>query len=947
MASYCAPIRRRCSERTCYLGVSQQGAILANDPVAVSAAQDQAASTTYDAFLSYTRADRVLVAAIQKALKRIGRRPGQLRALRVFRDDTDLEVSPDLWDKLAEHLDRARYLIVVLSPAAAQSTWVNREVAHWLARKGPEHLMMVLADGKLKWSAELECFDPTRSTAALPVLATPGALPGHPIFIDVSDDAPWDLNAPVFREKVTALAAPIHGKPKDQLASDDLRERRRFRQLRAAAFAALALLTVVSVVTAFIAVGQRRSALDQRNAAIATRLNAEAQAMLAGARPGGDVRAFQQLLAARTLAPPDEGALLSAVAEHTTTTKVVDMGERVFTVAASPRNDRLAIVGGNGLAQLWDLQRHNVIRELDGHEGNVRGAEFSPNGTVLVTADAETVHLWDPEDGALIRQFSTGGKRVMHLTVSPDGKLLATADIDKTVRLFALPEGAPVGEPLRGHDDGVVSAAFSPDNTRLASAAVDGTVRLWDVDTRTELVEPFVTNRADQMNSVAFDPSGRMLVAGDNNGNIWRLNPVTLRAVGDPVAGAPAFTGRIVFSPNGDRFVTAFSDGTVRLWNTETFRPTGGLLVGHRNVVTGATFSPDGRHVITGSNDGSLRIWDTGAVLDQHTDRVLTVAYSPKGTQLTTAGADGTVRRWDAATGQPMGAPMTGHAAKVTSVAYSPDGLRIASGGADHTVRLWAAHTGRPIGDPQVLGNKEVTSIAFSPNGEQLAISADDGRIRLWQPATGPLPPDDQGKGRPVERLVYSPDGTLLASASFYSGITLWDLATQTERAKLTMPTGHQALSVAFTPDGRRLVVGHDSAAISLWDNETHELLAGPTIAHKVSVWQVAVSPDGSRIASASNDGTVGLWDADELRLLSDPFRGHTKEIYDVAFSPDGRRIVTAGTDATARLWDVDATPEALCDKLSANMSEAEWRDWVSSEVPYVELCPGLPIKPD
>ena len=52
-------------------------------------------------------------------------------------------------------------------------------------------------------------------------------------------------NAPTFREKVTDLAAPIHGKSKNELASDDVREQRRSRWLRRAAIAGLVALTVV------------------------------------------------------------------------------------------------------------------------------------------------------------------------------------------------------------------------------------------------------------------------------------------------------------------------------------------------------------------------------------------------------------------------------------------------------------------------------------------------------------------------------------------------------------------------------------------------------------------------------------------------------------------------------------------------------------------------------
>ena len=62
-------------------------------------ASGQVEPLDYDAFLSYTHRDRPVVSGIQKGLHRIGRRLGQLRALRVFRDDTDLAASPDLWGR--------------------------------------------------------------------------------------------------------------------------------------------------------------------------------------------------------------------------------------------------------------------------------------------------------------------------------------------------------------------------------------------------------------------------------------------------------------------------------------------------------------------------------------------------------------------------------------------------------------------------------------------------------------------------------------------------------------------------------------------------------------------------------------------------------------------------------------------------------------------------------
>jgi hypothetical protein len=357
----------------------------------------------YDAFLSYTHRDRPVATGIQKGLHQIGRRLGQLRALRVFRDDTNLEVSPDLWGKITEAMDRSRFLVMVLSPLAAQSYWVNREVGYWLQSRGRGQLLLVLAGGRLHWDAAAQRFDPQFSDAAPAVLAEPGVLPTEPFFIDVSADAPWDAHAGPLREKITALAAPIHGKPKDQLASDDMREQRRFRRLRAAAITVLAVLMVVAVVAAFIAAVQRQHAIQQRNGAIALRLNAEAQSLLAGARSGGDIRTFAELLAARNLATPNESALLHTVAQRTATLKIVDTGGALTSVAFSPDGHRFATAaaGPDHTVRLWNADTGQPIgNPFKGHTNTVASVAFSPDGHRLASGSWDrTVRLWDADSG--------------------------------------------------------------------------------------------------------------------------------------------------------------------------------------------------------------------------------------------------------------------------------------------------------------------------------------------------------------------------------------------------------------------------------------------------------------------------------------------------------------------------------------------------------------------
>ena len=119
-----------------------------------------------------------------------------------------------------------------------------------------------------------------------------------------------------------------------------------------AATAVVAVIALVGAVVAVIAFGQATTAEQQAEtsrhqvvrAATAQKLIAQAQGMLAGTQPGGDARAFQQILAARALTTtPDDGPLYSAVVQRASTLKIITgHTDAVTSVAFSPDGHRLA-----------------------------------------------------------------------------------------------------------------------------------------------------------------------------------------------------------------------------------------------------------------------------------------------------------------------------------------------------------------------------------------------------------------------------------------------------------------------------------------------------------------------------------------------------------------------------------------------------------------------------
>lgn len=72
-----------------------------------------------------------------------------------------------------------------MPPAAAQSSWVGREIEHWTQVKPASRVLIVVTDGELRWDADRNDFDPDHSTALPPLL---GVFPSEPRYI--GDDRP-------------------------------------------------------------------------------------------------------------------------------------------------------------------------------------------------------------------------------------------------------------------------------------------------------------------------------------------------------------------------------------------------------------------------------------------------------------------------------------------------------------------------------------------------------------------------------------------------------------------------------------------------------------------------------------------------------------------------------------------------------------------------------------
>jgi hypothetical protein len=221
-----------------------------------------AALSVYDAFISYSHAgDGQLAPAVQRGLQRFARPWNHRQALRIFRDQTGLAVTPALWTSIQQAMNRSRFFVLLASPESANSVWVNNEVTYWLHFKSAEHILPVLTDGELVWDRAIGDFDFAASTA-LP-RALRGAFTEEPRHLDLRwarEETQLNLRHSRFRDAIAEISAPLHGTTKDELESQDIRQHRRARRLWTAAIAASCALLVFSLTLGSIAIISRNRA---------------------------------------------------------------------------------------------------------------------------------------------------------------------------------------------------------------------------------------------------------------------------------------------------------------------------------------------------------------------------------------------------------------------------------------------------------------------------------------------------------------------------------------------------------------------------------------------------------------------------------------------------------------------------------------------------------------
>jgi WD40 repeat protein len=202
----------------------------------------------------------------------------------------------------------------------------------------------------------------------------------------------------------------------------------------------------------------------------------------------------------------------------------------------------------------------------------------------------------------------------------------------------------------------------------------------------------------------------------------------------------------------------------------------------------------------------------------------------------------------------------------------------------------------------------DVYKVVFSPDGKIIAGSDANRVITLWQASTA-TPTGVIKAGSITFALAFSPDGGTLISGGYDKAIRFWN----SSNGKETAPplTGHEGTikALAVSPDGRMLAsAADDDHWIRFWDLNSHKEMT-PIENPKSTLTSLAYIPKSNLLAGAHWDNSISLWDVSSKKQVG-VLNGHLAKVGSVAASPDGKLLASASDDRTVKLWDVATQKE-------------------------------------
>jgi WD40 repeat protein len=897
----------------------------------------------YKAFISYSHRDKAVAkwlhgrldgynppSAVGKGtatdLKRVRRR------WRVFLDDEEFGAAASLSEKIQTAIDESENLVVICSPNAVKSGYVNDEIKLFKRKHGSNHVLAVIANGKPNDDKE-ECFPQAIKTAYGP----DGA--------ELGKEEPIAADLQVFdrRQVEYKIIAGVLGIDYGDLVDREHKRRMRRNLIAAGISVTVAILLVIAAsITVLQAREAARNAADsfvQRGQRAAATFNlAEADNWFRRALAISDSPLAREGLIG-TLDPPLKLEANLAVSSPASGKKPE------LTSITFVANDHVAIGDKSGFVRALDLStgKEQWTKDLG---GEISSVSFSASENQIAVGLRTGAVVWlSANDGSLIKQADLKFP-VLSTRYDRGGHLLAIGMNEPGGIVVVDTTGKPVLELQHSHAGSVQGFTFNLQGDYIYWGGSGSYIWACPVGAQSGCDRP---TRVDEWVYSIDGSRDSRFAAYSTGGKIQLLDFVLRKQL--PLGQIDGHAYSVRFDPSSRYVAAAGTDGTIHLYDARAQRELFAAQKAHERDIYGIEFSPDSHRLVAVGLDGRVSVWKVsvkGAAMPPNRRQLPEMASSmlvaPQANRISeiriTHDNSALVRTWDQDdevvtidSAQPE-TPFPADTELANRLAASLDLARTSAFRLTEfsMEKLWSWEDNElPSGLKDALegGNPDKTVTSLSRDRSFLAIIRSDGRAHVFDKALTQPYVFETGNGAVLTASMITKKNILLLAREagqieaydWTSGKKLFETKCGEDPISYLLEMQSRLQFVSVAPRGK----------ICLFSQ------AGERISQSTSMASdaVAMSPDESMIASGGVLGDVVLLSSFDLTEIT-TFRGHRGEVDALHFTLDSKYLVSGGADETLRVWPAGEARKIATipiDELRRNYSTSELvgnLDWSS-----------------
>ena len=463
---------------------------------------------------------------------------------------------------------------------------------------------------------------------------------------------------------------------------------------------------------------------------------------------------------------------------------------------------------------------------------------FNYKGDMLITCGWHDITLWNMKDGSVIQTLKTS-VHPNYSNFSPDGQSVLIASSDNAIYMYSVPD-LDLIRKFEGHTNECKCANFSSDGNLIVSTSEDNTIRIWKTEPN---MPSFMINLP----------------------TYW------------------IHKNALAYCPDGEHIISAGIDKTLCMWNVKNGNVNHSYKGLESSRYSWLSFSPDGKCLLSGDGEKVI-MWDleTEQIVHQYdSENSRIVHFSPNGKKILMVGYHDfsilDVATWtiDRTIYRPY---------EINAASISHDGQRFAVSFQDD-LEIWKEYEYddiHPYDDPEEYSLDYFWQLSNGKCISKIATS-DVDCLREYK------------RGKPISQLE---EGNMKR----------WlEHKTVLQRETITIKGSHgrRINTIAFSPDNNYVATGSVDSTIKLWDIlEMKEVKT--FVGHTDEVISVEFSKNGNLLLSASKDRTVRIWDVENgvelYRLLVE--EEEYNDLFKACFSPDNKWIATlSDTPYRIKIW--------------------------------------------